>query len=143
MLDSRDVRVFPILLALGVSIAASCVRSTSAVPTEVILGQSLQLRIGESARVKGTSVVVRVAGANDSRCPSDAVCVWAGDAAVALDVSGADGVGNRTDTLYLRRQPTGVTYGLYRIDLVDVQPYPVSTKPDAARVVTLRLSRAE
>jgi hypothetical protein len=136
-----DMRFVPRFLILGMVLSASCSRSTSTAPVEVRPGQSLPLKQGDAAQVHGTPVIVRIAGINESRCPSDVVCIQAGDAAVVLELSGAGG--ERTDTLYLRRQPHGVTYGAYRFDLADVQPYPISTRRDVAQVATLRLSSAE
>lgn len=50
------------------------------------------LRIGESMTPPGTKAVVTVIDvSDDSRCPVDATCVWAGDATVTLRVQPAAG----------------------------------------------------
>ena len=77
---------------------------------------------------------------NDSRCGSDVVCVRAGDAAIALALSGV-GV-SRTDTIWVGREPKATTYGSYRIEALDVQPFPRTTVVNPSRVVTLRISNA-
>ena len=61
---------------------------------------------------------------NDSRCPSDVVCVWEGEAVVTvrleepqqgvIELSTYD---NQLDTI-----------GSFSFELVDVSPYPVSTE---------------
>ena len=128
-----------LVLASLVSVAA-CSRATSA-PVEVVAGKSVQLAEGSSASVNADAVRVRFVGANDSRCPSDVVCVTAGDAAIILELSGA-GVA-RTDTVYLARTPRSSSYGTFRFEAADLQPYPVSQGTRPARTLTLRVLKAE
>jgi hypothetical protein len=101
----------------------------------------VQLATGETAAVTPGSVRVQFVGVNDSRCPSDVVCVQAGDAMIILGFSGA--AAERTDTLYLVRQPRAVTYGGYRFEAVDVQPYPRSAGQTPAKTLTLRVGSAQ
>lgn len=61
---------------------------------------------------------------NDSRCPSDVVCVWQGAAIVTIQIESP-----------LRDEITLSTYdnlidtsGNYSFELLDVTPYPVSTE---------------
>ncbi len=61
---------------------------------------------------------------NDSRCPSDVVCVWEGKADVKIEVKSPvkgfitlSTYNNLTDTI-----------GNYSFELKDVSPYPISTK---------------
>ena len=126
-------------LASLISVAA-CSRATSA-PVEVMAGQSVQLAEGQSASVNRDAVRVRFVGANDSRCPSDVVCVTAGDAAILLALSGAGAT--RTDTVYLVRTPRSTSYGTFRFEAVDLQPYPVSQGIRPARTLTLRVLKSE
>ena len=64
--------------------------------------------------------------ASDSRCPMDAICVWAGDATVSLTVS-RDGQKVNKE---LHTQPNGseATYSGYTIKLVGLAPYPRSDR---------------
>ena len=51
-------------------------------------GREFKLRAGQQVTVKGTKLRIRlIAVENDSRCPSDVTCVWAGNAAVQLQLS--------------------------------------------------------
>ncbi len=61
---------------------------------------------------------------NDSRCPSDVVCVWEGKADVKIDVkSPVSGL------LILSTYDQLVdTIGNYSFELLDVSPYPISTR---------------
>jgi hypothetical protein len=61
---------------------------------------------------------------NDSRCPSDVVCIWAGKADVKIKVeSPVPGV----ITLSTYDNPVD-TVGDYSFKIIDVLPYPISTK---------------
>ena len=125
------------LVAL-LALLAACSRATSA-PIEVVPGQSIQLAERQSARVSDSAVLVQFMGANDSRCPADVVCVWAGEAAVALWFSGAGS--ERADTLHLVMKRNAVTYGGYLFEAADLQPYPRSQEQNAPKTLTLRVSR--
>jgi len=72
------------LLALALALCAC-----GGAITEVPPGQAFRLRIGESARVEGTSLVVTFrAVLEDTRCPIDVVCILAGNGRVQLGVGG-------------------------------------------------------
>jgi hypothetical protein len=62
---------------------ATCGRS----PTEVALNEEFELGLGQSVRVAGHSTVLTFERVReDSRCPVDVTCVWAGNAVVVLRV---------------------------------------------------------
>ena len=117
-------------------ILTSCSRPSSA-PREANPGDAIDLVIGESVAVRNTATRVLFVGANDSRCPSDVVCVTAGDAAIVLSFSG--NAGARTDTLYLVRQPKTLTYGGFVFEAAGLQPYPKSTGTRTLQTLTLRV----
>ncbi len=110
--------------------------SCSSGPTEpsegVPLGREFTLRPGESVTIQSTDLRVSFQGVvEDSRCPADATCVWAGDAVVALEVG--------TASLELRSTtaPEGVV-GAYRVRLERVEPVVYRDRkipPEAYRVV--------
>jgi len=64
----------------------------------------------------------------DSRCPTDVVCVWAGNAAVLLSAA----LGRTPDipfTLNTTIAPRDTVFGPYRIYLLALDPQPVSYRP--------------
>ncbi len=72
---------------------------------------------------------IELVSVDDSRCPSDVNCVWAGNAAVLLRITNND----NEQEFGLNTNPgenTGVgeteLFG-YKIALVDVSPYPTSS----------------
>jgi len=106
-------------------------------PVEVTLQQ------GEDLLVPGTVLRVSLAAvAEDSRCPSDVVCVWEGNAKVELGIAAGSGP---TSTLLLNTalEPRVAEWNGIRVTLVDVTPYPVSTQAILAGdyLVRLRLER--
>lgn len=53
---------------------------------------AVTLRIGESSTPQGTNAVITLTDvSDDSRCPVDVTCVWAGDATVTLRVQPGGG----------------------------------------------------
>jgi len=60
----------------------------------------------------------------DSRCPTDVTCAWAGNAGLRFDISTDLG---REITLGTFTNNTGYVFDKYKIQLIDVKPYPTST----------------
>lgn len=122
-------------LVLAILMAA-CSRPSSA-PREATPGGNIEVAVGEAVSVRNSSARVLFVGASDSRCPSDVQCVTAGDATIVLAFSGDAGA--RTDSLYLVRQPRTLTYGGFRFEAADLQPYPRSTGTRPSPTLTLRV----
>jgi hypothetical protein len=100
------------------------------------------LAIGEQVWVDSLLRLSVTGVPQDSRCARQAMCVWAGDGAVAI----GHGVGMGPmypDTLHTLLDPKSVQFGGYRIALVELAPYPVvpgGIKPEEYRA-TLRVER--
>ena len=93
----------------------------------VALNENFVLQPGSSAAVSSASFAVRfnrVTG--DSRCPGDAICIQGGDAIVAITVIDDD---TRVDLELHTGSLQPVQYGSYTITLVELQPYPFSSRP--------------
>jgi hypothetical protein len=99
------------------------------------LGREFNLKVGESTTVKRTGLRIRFAAVeNDSRCPSDVTCVWAGNAAVQLQL----GTGKRSKTVTLNTSNSPsfvgeVEYQGYKVKLIGLSPYPRSDRKIAKR----------
>lgn len=77
--------------------------------TEYFLDNSLKFKITEI---------------NDSRCPTDVVCIWAGKADVKIKVESPV-----SETFVLSTLDNKIdTVGNFSFELIEVSPYPVSTK---------------
>ncbi|MDO5506242.1 MAG: hypothetical protein Q4F49_08145 [Pseudoxanthomonas suwonensis] len=71
----------PLLAVAAATLLSGCI--TSAMP-RLGDGQALTLSPGQRARLDDGSTLHYVGIVEDSRCPPDVQCVWAGDAALAL-----------------------------------------------------------
>lgn len=78
-----------------------------------------QQKLHRSLAVKFVAVV------EDSRCPKDAVCVWAGNAKIKLEVRKGRGAWKSVE-LNTNAGPSAATIDGYEIKLVGLDPYPGS-----------------
>jgi hypothetical protein len=110
---SRVVALLTCLALAGCNVART--QETQA----VALGAEVTLAPGATVSVKATSMKVRfVAVTEDSRCPRDVNCIWAGEVKVQLAVDNS--------TLEVLAGGSAVAAG-YRVTVVRVEPQPVST----------------
>jgi len=70
---------------------------------------------------------------DDSRCPSDVTCVWAGQVTATVRIE------NQTHTKMIDFMPSDsyTFFSPYKIILLDVSPYPISTKKPDDHIATL------
>lgn len=119
-------------------LVTACVEPSTQVP----LDQDFEIAVGQTVAIAGTTRTVRFeAVPEDSRCPIDAVCVWAGNARVSLRVTetGSDS----SIALNTGSEPRSVTLGNLRLELRALLPAPraaTPTPPDTYRA-TLRVTR--
>jgi len=108
--------------------ATACDESSPTGPT-VSLDARFTLAPGETASVQGRGVTLRFEGVTgDSRCPGDAICITGGDAIVKVVASG-DGNSLSLDLHTGDSSRASVTYGNVKVTLVELQPYPFSSRP--------------
>lgn len=109
---------------------------------QVNTATDFELKAGQSARVTNTPITVIFRSVSqDSRCPSDVQCIWAGDGAVILGLQ-STAVPSQETTLHTNLDPKFVDYSGYRVKVVSLAPYPKSGSaigPDKY-VVTLHVS---
>ena len=107
----------------------ACGRSASdAPPAPLELDVEGSLRAGTSASVQGESIEVTFLEVReDSRCPRDATCVWAGEVAVKLEAR----VGSEPAVQREVLEGRSMLIEPYRITVTRVLPDPVSTKKTA------------
>jgi hypothetical protein len=132
------------VIALAVAACASSETVLSSDPSEAAVtsavGQTFELRPGQTARVGGELLVGFRGVASDSRCAVDVQCVWAGDAEVRIQATAT-----RADwtslALHTGVEPRTGTFRNWRITVVDLKPAPRSTtRIDPGNyVVTLRV----
>ena len=104
------------------------------------------LRVGETTLVD--NIEIRFGGVlEDSRCPSDVTCVWAGNAQAALGVGPPKGTQGPTEQVLLNTSEmdkSGEAWGL-RLTLVDLTPAPKSTQtiPPENYLIRLKVEALE
>jgi hypothetical protein len=93
----------------------------------VTLNERFTLAPGQRVDVQAASFQLEFVGVpGDSRCPADVVCVWAGDAIVQVRVIDNSRAQYELHTGDAAR--TAAVHGQARIELVDLQPYPFSSR---------------
>ena len=117
------------------------VASCATVDTAVVAnpGAEFNLAVGKSATISGTGYRItfnRVT--EDSRCPVDVQCVWAGDAKIELTISRASVPGD-TRVISLTPPNSETTAGDVKIRFVSLAPAPRQSEPPASRAYVARL----
>lgn len=123
--------IFIFALAIPVAAKSQAVRSVDV----KIHQETVDRRTG--LRIKFVELV------EDSRCPTDTNCVWAGNAKIKIRVRGAHGQA-RTLTLNSTLQPQTVTFAGYELRLSGLTPQPRSNiriNPNGYRA-TIEITRA-
>jgi len=144
------MRAIHTLAAAAVMALAACTTPNAAITASgpaasdvVNIDSDFDLKPGQTARVDGTALTVSFVGVpEDSRCPIDVVCVWAGNGAVSLVITDAAGA-KTTVVLNTTLSPRSVRNSGYEISLSGLKPAPrqASPIPLADYVATLRVTR--
>lgn len=122
-------------LLASLASAASC---SGGHPTEIPVNEEFELRVGESARLVGHNTVITFeAVRQDSRCPVDVTCVWAGNAVVILRL----GASQRDTALELNTtlEPKHAPVDGLELELRSLEPVPRSGQSPSSRDYRARL----
>jgi hypothetical protein len=94
----------------------------SAGPAKAILDKEFSLGIGQSASIDGEKLVIKFkAVLEDSRCPINVVCVWAGNGKVEFEVIDIDGQ-NKTVILNTEDEPKAAILKGHKLILISLNP---------------------
>ena len=97
-------------------------------------GVQVEVEIGETVPISSDGLALTfLEVSEDSRCPSDVVCVWAGRATISINLQ-RDGSSRGDFRLTLgdgAAAPVVQREG-YRIRLTALDPYPISTRPTSS-----------
>ncbi|AUD05703.1 hypothetical protein CWM47_29990 [Spirosoma pollinicola] len=131
------------LLIVGTVLFSAC-KSSNTSPTD-----SISLGLHQSGRL-GSEIVVRVDSIQDSRCPLNVTCIWAGQAKVKFLLS------KDTDSTAVRlslgadpgssnKRPDSTTVSLnserYKVILREVNPYPGSTTTNQPQTTVVQVTK--
>ena len=106
------------------------------------INKTFELPLGKTAHLKQSDVFITWTSLpQDSRCPQDARCVWAGEVRVKLRIKKQAFSESLELTLPGKsHRDTHPKIGKYTLTLMDVLPYPGSKEQDRIPRVRLRLS---
>lgn len=101
------------------------------------VGEAFDCRIGEKYRIDW-DLSFTIDSINDYRCPKDVVCVWGGDVDLSFNINQAF---NHIDTvIYLNTHNNNpFVIGGYTWEVLEVNPYPESTKITDPRDITIKI----
>lgn len=106
---------FVILAFIWLSIA-------SANPAKALIDKEFSLGIGQTANIEGEKLVIKFkAVLEDSRCPINVVCVWAGNGKVEFEILDIDGQ-NKTVILNTEEEPREITLKGHKLKLISLNP---------------------
>ena len=96
--------------------------TASAGPAKVLINKEFSLGIGQTASIEGEKLVIKFrAVLEDSRCPVNVLCVWAGNGKVEFEVIDIDGQ-NKTIILNTEDEPRSVTLKKHKLKLISLNP---------------------
>ena len=127
------------LISAGVIVAvlASCAAVEPTIAAEP--GVAFSLPAGKTAGINGSRTRIRFDEVrNDSRCPADVTCVWAGDAQVVVTIS-RNGSPDVSRILGFIPPKNETTSGDLRIHLVDLAPVPRQSDGNVPRAYVVQL----
>ena len=106
--------------------------------------ETIELHMGDQKNAAQGKVTLKfISVLEDSRCPANAKCVWAGNAKIRFSVR----MGKRTPKTFdlnSTLSPRSITYDDYEIKLVGLDPYPgMGDSPNPKdRVATVSVTKA-
>jgi hypothetical protein len=131
------------LVLLAALVCGACTGSQQRMPVaasdsgsqaSVALDDTVRVPLGQRASTRDGRLTLTYARlVNESRCPANVVCVWQGDAAVALEARTAGGTANAT--IHTTLDPRQLELSGYRVTLLEVQPYPGTGNPTSPYIV--------
>ena len=107
------------------------------------IGQPFLLEVGSTARLQEEPLEIQFVGvAEDSRCPANVNCIWAGQAKIALNVSTAGGAISNVELILSGEAEDLATqsFGGYLITLSALDPYPGTVQQEFVYVATIVVS---
>lgn len=119
----RPVQLRALMLACAIVASASACASVE--PTVAVQpGETFSLPVGKTATINGSGTRITFRELReDSRCPTDVTCVWAGDAKIEVIIS-RNGSPEDTKLISLNPPNNVVTSGDLQIRFVGLAPVP-------------------
>ena len=128
-----------IVVLIAAMAAAGCFNSPTS--PDVVAGRPFELKAGAVSELPDGTRMTFKEVQGDSRCPMDTMCVWAGDATVAITLTPSKG-SSESRELHVQSSGSQISYASYTIALTALAPYPRATQqiPAADYVATFVVS---
>ena len=128
----RRMKLYTVIAFAALIASAGCVSVTGGV--DAYPGSPFTLAPGETAALRGADAarITFRAVTEDSRCPVDVTCVWAGDAKIEIVVS-RKGAADETSFLSITPPKNEVWVGNLKIRFVSLAPVPRQADAGTAR----------
>ena len=131
---TNKAQIFLILIGfLAITLASleqeSFAQSSAPMTIDANLDSEFLLQFNQSAEIKSEDITLTFLNVtSDSRCPSDVTCVWQGQVGIELDLRKGEEKSTVSLSIGGDSSPEESIFDSYLIQLVDISPYPVSTK---------------
>lgn len=140
-------KILAALLPVCILFASTCKETDVEGSIKAELNKPITLAVAEKAVFSTDSLLLEMNGINDSRCPANVQCVWAGNATVKLVVMGTgteetgldlclgqcDNRFKQTDTVSFKQGNKS-----YSLILTKVNPYPGTDEVKKTAVLLLK-----
>jgi hypothetical protein len=130
--------IIGLLICLGLTfVFSSCEKEEE--KSSLKIGKTTEIEVGETAINSKYGLSLRVENVDDSRCPKEVVCIWAGEASVQLQLTTREGEYNFTLKKEGLDGPSceGIVIEGLKYELIDVLPYPGSETERVEKTVKL------
>jgi uncharacterized Zn finger protein len=110
------------------------------------LDSEFMLQFNQSAEIKSEDITVTFLNVTtDSRCPSDVTCIWQGQAGIQINVQKGKEDSSVNLSIGGDSSPEESIFDMYLIQLIDLSPYPISTKNIQSEeyAATIKISKYE
>lgn len=115
------------IFALIIGSFISCKEDPTESEDSLVFNTAIDLKSGSN--ISNNDLQIKLDSVtSDSRCPSDVVCVWEGNAAVRFEIDFNDEKLQFTlNTHGSNNMKSDTVFGKYIIEMTELIPYPVST----------------
>ena len=119
--------------------ASSCATADPTIAIVAEPGVAFSLPVGKTAAINGNGLKITFRQVReDSRCPTDVTCIWAGDAKIEVTIS-RSGSPDEMKTLSLTPPNNEMTSGNLQIRFVGLTPVPRQADGSAPRAYVAQL----
>ncbi|MFC2009230.1 hypothetical protein ACFLUT_04165 [Chloroflexota bacterium] len=130
-------------LAIAVSALLAVSGCSKPEVVQVDPGTEFTLSVGQSASIPGEGLQIEfVEVISDSRCPTGATCIWAGEASCLIEITDGESTYSKVLTQPGLSTPSTTDYAAYGI-AYDILPYPELGKETKAEEYRLQLTITE